>query len=74
MEKDLGPDYLYLRIQGEPSNIPQGVKYLYTNQYQKHYLLDLENAKLYDLVRIPPPGSVEAMGTWGGNSHGGTGL
>jgi hypothetical protein len=66
MERDLGPDYLYLRLEGEPSNIPQGIKYLYTNQYQKHYLLDLENARLYELVRIPPPGSTEAIGTWTG--------
>ncbi len=42
------------------------VRYLYTDAYQRKYLLDLKEMRSYEMQRIPPSNSIEAMGTWQG--------
>ncbi|MBI6747899.1 hypothetical protein YA0079_22045, partial [Pseudomonas syringae] len=42
------------------------IRYLYSDSYQRKYLIDLKNKIRYTLVRISPSGSIEALGTWDG--------
>lgn len=45
----------------------QGFRYIYVDAYQRKYLIDLKEKASYDLLRIPPSGSIEALGTWTGS-------
>lgn len=55
------PNYIYPET--------RGIKYLYANHYQTHYLIDIQNKRMFELVRIAPPGTIEALGTWDGEYH-----
>jgi|GEM_PF-2331563 len=45
---------------------PGNLRYLFSNSYQRAYLLDVVEKRSYELVRIPPPGSIEDSGNWNG--------
>ncbi|MCQ9422188.1 hypothetical protein NRB16_01430 [Pseudomonas sp. LJDD11] len=45
----------------------QGVKFFYTDNYQRKYLFDLDNAIAYEMKRIALDGSIESLGRWNGN-------
>lgn len=41
-------------------------RYLYIDQYMKKFLIDLQARQYFELVRIPPQGSIESLGGWDG--------
>jgi len=41
-------------------------RYLFSDGYQRKYLLDVVEKRSYELVRIPPLGRIESRGTWDG--------
>jgi len=56
----------YDDFQGFDQNNPEGVRYLFSDSYQRKYLLDIVEKRSYELQRIPRPGSIEALGRWDG--------
>lgn len=46
---------------------PKNINYLFSDSYQRKYLIDFPNKTYYKLVRVAPPGSIESLG--GGGAH-----
>jgi hypothetical protein len=65
---DFNPDDSLVYDDFPPVNFKdtKGVRYLYSDSYKRKYLLDLVEKRRYQLVRIPPAGSIESLGTWDG--------
>ncbi|MBC3952522.1 hypothetical protein [Pseudomonas folii] len=53
-------------FQGFDLKNTDGVRYLFSDSYQRKYLLDIVEKRSYELLRIPPSGSIEASGRWDG--------